>query len=500
MPSVPLQPTELLHYLPQYRVLICKECRYAIQPSAVSRHLKELHHIYRSNRHAFMKYTDGLDLAHPKDVTLPGPSEDPVPYLTVTSGLACAISGCDHLCATVKRMKMHRAAEHSGVVPDDSQWRPVDLQTFFRGNQLRYFIVHQSPEASSQSELHSNISSEITTSGISTPNDSTYGSCAPSDGHVIDIAELKLLEHFQTYTSQEIGFDAASRQIWRSDMPTLAAKHPFLKHGILACSALHLAFLNPLERQRYQLLAAHHQSIALPGFRSEVFNATIDNCVALLSFTQLLIMHCFAADQHDEDLLLVHGKDDMLPDWLQVIRGSCHLFKDVRPYVESVPFVAMAMEGVERELHDPGPTGKPEHEERLRGLVSMIKHSVTKKIELGIDCQPSSLASALLILTRAFAKAEVAQSRNNYNLWATVHTWPVQVSQEFLDLLKERDPAALILLAHYCILFVPLEEEHWYMKGYSRRLLSRIYNKLDEEWRTWLQWPIEKIGPPCDAH
>jgi hypothetical protein len=88
-----------------------------------------------------MKYTNDLDLADPKDVTLPGPNEEPVPHLTVTSGLACEINRCDYLCATVKRMKMHRVAEHSGVVQDESQWRPVDLQTFFRGNKLRYFIV-----------------------------------------------------------------------------------------------------------------------------------------------------------------------------------------------------------------------------------------------------------------------------------------------------------------------------------------------------------------------
>jgi hypothetical protein len=120
MASVPLRPTQLLHYHPQHRVLIYKECRYAIQPSAISRQLKELYRIYRSNRHEFMKYTNDLDLADPKDVTLPGPNEESMRYLRVTSGLACEINGCDHLCATVKRMKIHRVVEHSRVVQDES--------------------------------------------------------------------------------------------------------------------------------------------------------------------------------------------------------------------------------------------------------------------------------------------------------------------------------------------------------------------------------------------
>ena len=158
------------------------------------------------------------------------------------------------------------------------------------------------------------------------------------------------------------------------------------------------------------------------------------------------------------------------------------------------------MDGIEGEHLAPVPEN-PEYARRLGGLNTAFsffgKNRFAQKVA---EEYLSSLSGALVELSRAFSKAEAARSRSVFTMWTAVYIWPVQVSQEFLDLLKERDPAALILLAHYCILFVPLEEKHWYMKGYSRRLLSRIYNKLDEEWRTWLQWPIEKIGLPCDAH
>jgi hypothetical protein len=52
--------------------------------------------------HSTGDYAEGLDFANPKDVTLPGPDDDPVPFLTTTNGLACEASGCNHLCATVK--------------------------------------------------------------------------------------------------------------------------------------------------------------------------------------------------------------------------------------------------------------------------------------------------------------------------------------------------------------------------------------------------------------
>src|SRR5258706_9968933 len=132
MPSATLQPSQMLHYLSTHRVLICKGCRYAIQPSAISRHLKELHRIYRSDRQEFMEYAQSLDLADPRDVVLPEPHEAPAPFLPTESGLACGASGCGHLCVTVKRMKRHWATVHSDVAVDAAQWRLVDLQTSFR--------------------------------------------------------------------------------------------------------------------------------------------------------------------------------------------------------------------------------------------------------------------------------------------------------------------------------------------------------------------------------
>ncbi|KAH8799052.1 hypothetical protein F5884DRAFT_132114 [Xylogone sp. PMI_703] len=492
MPVEPLEPTQLLHYIPRHKVLICRECRYAIQPSAISRHLKELHRIYRSRRQTLLEYAQGLDLADPKDVTLPGPDERPVPLLTTIAGLACEASGCNHLCATLKRMKKHWTEDHSTLTLNNPQWRPVNLQTFFRGNQLRYFIVRQSSPTLNQQELRSNIDQEITTSRTITPSPPLI---YDSDAMTIECPQL--LQHFQTSTYLHIGHNEVSRQVWRTEVPILAAEYPFLKHGILACSALHLAYLYPSRRKRYQLIAAYHQNIALPEFRVEIATPNSDNCFALMVFSQLLIFHCFSADQQDEDLLLVKGKNDPgLPDWLQVLRGSCNTFMSVWPHIEGAPLIALMMvDLVDLEREQSGSNSETiENDERLHALAELIKPS-TGHIAQNVSNHASSpLSLALLALSRAFANAKVAQSRNTYSLWTATYTWPMQVTQEYLDLLKDREPVALILLAHYCILLRPLEKTNWYMSGYSKRLLTRIRNQLDEEWHPWLTLPLEEIG------
>lgn len=488
MPTATSPPSrsQLLHYLPAHRVLICKECRYAIQPSAISRHLKELHHIYRSDRQEYMEYVQALDLADPGDIVLPEPHEAPVPFLPTEIGLACGVDGCSHLCITVKRMKNHWATVHSGVGADGAQWRSVHLQTFFRGNQLRYFIVCQSSTPTSEPERSSELDSEASPIETDKPAAPFYDpDWSPYD--------LELLENFKNSTVLDLCQNLENKQIWQTTIPQLAYHHSFLKHGILACSALHLAYLQPSERRRYQLTAACHQSKALPEFRTAIASPTEENCNALIAFSQLLIIHCFAAEEQDENLLLVRGKHESgLPDWLQIIRGSCTIFSSIWKFVKTGPLAPILMERMFAERLPLIPEN-PEHARRLQHLIKLPffrKRSITERLA---QEYVSPIPGAFLELSVAFSKTQAARECGVFTLSTALHIWPAKVSQDYLDLLKERDPAALVLLAHYCLLLEPLES-NWYMSGFRKRLLTRIYNQLDDEWRQWLQWPLEEIG------
>jgi hypothetical protein len=62
------KPEELLRYLPNYQVVVCTTCSYAIQPNAIARHLKEIHLIQRSARKPYMHHVSKLQLADPDHV------------------------------------------------------------------------------------------------------------------------------------------------------------------------------------------------------------------------------------------------------------------------------------------------------------------------------------------------------------------------------------------------------------------------------------------------
>lgn len=139
--TIPVNPApeELLEYLAPYRVVICKSCKYAIQPTGISGHLRDIHHFRHPQRLQFLKFVSKLKL-DPPHVALKTPIlQFPVPGLPVQDGLQCEAEGCKHLCASEKRMKGHWYAAHGRPGRPLVDWRPVPLQTLFRGNLLQYF-------------------------------------------------------------------------------------------------------------------------------------------------------------------------------------------------------------------------------------------------------------------------------------------------------------------------------------------------------------------------
>jgi hypothetical protein len=68
----------------------------------------------------------------------------------------------------------------------------------------------------------------------------------------------------------------------------------------------------------------------------------------------------------------------------------------------------------------------------------------------------------------------------------------MRISVEYLDLLSQQHPGALILVAHYCILLRRLGS-HWYFEGRAKRLLSTVLSCLDGRWHQFIEWPLAEI-------
>ncbi|KAF2088811.1 hypothetical protein K490DRAFT_19036, partial [Saccharata proteae CBS 121410] len=99
--------------------------------------------------------------------------------------------------------------------------------------------------------------------------------------------DLHLMHHYTKTTSTTYSTREELIEVWQSWVPAAAIKYPFLMHGILATSALHLAHTHPNEALKYLSLFTNHQSLALTGFRSALPSITPENCHAIFAASMI---------------------------------------------------------------------------------------------------------------------------------------------------------------------------------------------------------------------
>lgn len=88
----PGKTEDLLVHLPQYGILICKACQFAVQPTALSGHLLR-HQIYRTERKQLLDRVSALVIHEPEDVPFPPPECATFPHLPVYEGYRCNAVG-----------------------------------------------------------------------------------------------------------------------------------------------------------------------------------------------------------------------------------------------------------------------------------------------------------------------------------------------------------------------------------------------------------------------
>jgi hypothetical protein len=82
---------------------------------------------------------------------------------------------------------------------------------------------------------------------------------------------------------------------------------------------------------------------------------------------------------------------------------------------------------------------------------------------------------------------------------ALLKIWIHFVSDRYIELLSERQPGSLIILAHYAVL-LHRSSRYWYLEGVAEQLLSIANAFVPAEWRSWLDWPTAQIhGAPITS-
>src|SRR6185437_14200064 len=105
--------------------------------------------------------------------------------------------------------------------------------------------------------------------------------------------------------------------------------------------------------------------------------------------------------------------------------------------------------------------------------------------------EADSLKEALRWLKTIYGMMMITPPETNDPASAAL-SWPVRVPEDYLLMVNQRQPIALVLLAHFCLLLNQIED-FWWIRGMSRRLLQEIHQTLGAEWESWIGWPLQDL-------
>ncbi|RMJ05253.1 hypothetical protein CDV36_014091 [Fusarium kuroshium] len=287
--------------------------------------------------------------------------------------------------------------------------------------------------------------------------------------------DLGLMSHYSSITSATL--PGANLHVWKMEIPSVAVAYPFLMHQILAVSAFHLASLNPSQGKAHLSRAFQHQHHAICGVRAEVSAVTARNCHALFAASSLLFIGAFAACSPARGRRSLRQEvDDML--------GVFTLVRGVRSILNS--FDGAIRDGILGDFMEcnshTGGTGL------LTSLLQRLPR-ITENLDTKMDPVVKALAEeAIFALGESVGRASASSPELNVAI-----IWPMTLKDEFLDLIRARHPAALVVVAHYCTVLDAVGSKFWFLENWGYRLLTAIVEGLGPCWYESVRWPMDWV-------
>ncbi|KAK1976983.1 fungal Zn binuclear cluster domain-containing protein [Colletotrichum cereale] len=296
---------------------------------------------------------------------------------------------------------------------------------------------------------------------------------------------LRLMHHYSTNTRHILTRDACTEEMWKTAIPEMACSHKFLMHGLLALAALHYAHVHPEERKKWDIISVHHQNLALRFFALRLTDIDKDNCEAYFFLATLIFIVSICSVAHSGSL----GRAVSLGDVAQ----SFMLLHGVKGIIEFQPIEAWRERGGPLEAllrpvvltRGRGWSSSPF--QRRLDAVTALAREVPASFATVINPQSVCvLALEALRRTHYVCKDEAG---NTSGAWG----WSTTLPSLFIDMIGNRHPTALVILAHYAALAWPREKADWVTDGWSAAVMGLVDAALDDEWRPWIEWPKRSL-------
>lgn len=308
------------------------------------------------------------------------------------------------------------------------------------------------------------------------------GQPALSNSNRDQYLELGLLHHFTVATTSTIPWTHLPhiKECWTVDVPRLAFTYRPLLHVIFSISALHMAKSEPAQSH---LLAIHREYFeeALREHRLSVQRITRDIADAACFTTVLLLIDVFAT-LHDRPL---QPYEPPL-EWMHLVRGSETVFsialdtiRDNRAakiwsIIESFPPVRNAVANLT--------------EKDLELFSYLLPGSGVDEKEVEIYKETVRYITATRLVMESDESLQITARH--------IMVFPLMAPGEFMGLVEQKRPRALVVLAHLLAMAAPLGD-WWWIGHTAHRDVFAIRDMLGSEWEGMMEWPVQVVSRRC---
>ncbi|OJZ86919.1 hypothetical protein ASPFODRAFT_162544 [Aspergillus luchuensis CBS 106.47] len=334
---------------------------------------------------------------------------------------------------------------------------------------------------------------------IPTPSPFTSNLQAP---HLtpLNTTSLRLLHLYITSTSHTMGTAQipSVREMWELSVPEMAFEYQPLLSTLLAVAAAHRARLVPHEAEELRRVQGGFIAQAIGGHRAETAKLAVSSRGA--GVTETLCMNAILISLYTLACRMdgsAGGEGEYEPPnlWLNMARGvrtvvSMVYYRLVEERARIAPLL-VARPVVHRgdvEVQDGGPKGSSGE---LRFLVDMLLGNEEEEEVMGVYVQCVGYLEGLLMAVR--------MGESGYDIRKRFSSFPSMVPGEFLGLVSERRPRALVILA-YLFALVKGAEGVWWLRGIPEMEVRGIESILPEVWRGIIEWPVGVVMGVVDVN
>lgn len=293
----------------------------------------------------------------------------------------------------------------------------------------------------------------------------------------LNLIDLELMVRWCNSTYQVLSRNERTNHIWRCLVPEEALVHPFLMRGILAASAIHLARIRgDHKRPMYNSLAVAHLNRALALFRELLGEINASNAKAMFSFASVVVLYTFGFPREPDSNNSWTSIDDLY-QVLVLIRG-----------------IQQVINTASTSLFDGDFNPLLQLEEREPFLPDDARLALEELLEANNTCGAHDEAHGTEVYEDAVYKTIDAMSTIHQDLISIspAGRWAIRLKPEYLGLVRDHAPLALVILTYYCVILHYLRH-HWCLDTWGSRVSRAVWSVLDDQWRPLVRWPMMQI-------